>query len=1159
MAKKSLWNTGWEFLELPVENSNYEIPESGDWKQIDIPHDWMIYDTHALYRDSIGWYQKKFTMQNIPKEDEFLLRFDGIYMDSTIYVNGQKACEWKYGYSTFEVDITPYLQLGENVVDVRVVYQSLNTRWYSGAGIYRNVWWKVRDKKHIVSDGVYITPVKRENNIWNVEIDTEVVFNKNLQLSQTILDKKGKKIASEVMEIEPAKEMQGAESGSRIFPQTISVENPDIWDIGQGNLYTLQTELYEDGKLLETETERFGFRTFSFTTDKGFFINGRHVRINGACEHHDFGCLGAAFNKKAMIRKFNKLREMGVNAIRTSHNMPAPELMDLADEMGFLVDSEAFDMWEQSKTPYDYARFFKEWYKKDVASWIRRDRNHVSLLMWSIGNEIPDTVVDAHGQDITKYLKEAVLENDPKHHAPITIGSNFMKWENGQACAELVDCAGYNYSEYLYDEHHAKNPHWVIYGSETASVLASRGIYHFPKAKHVLTDDDEQCSALGNSISGWGAKSYEACIYDDRDTEFSLGQFIWTGFDYIGESTPYETKNSYFGQLDTAGFPKDSYYIFQAEWTDYKEKPMIHLFPYWDFNPGQLVDVQVCSNAPEIELFVNGVSQGKRTIDHKKGKELVPCFKVPYVKGQIEAVAYDENHQIIAKETRFSFEDARSICAKAEQTVVKADGCDLAFVEISTIDAQGHPVENANNRIQVEVTGQGRLLGLDNGDSADFDQYKGTSKRLFAGKLLAVIGTTMEAGEIIVKITSPGLKEAQLTIQSIPAEVVQGTCAGESNHTYPIYTGGSRGALLTNEKEIPIRKIELAVEGKQTLDAVNPSVLINAKTYPADATYHELEWKAITDSGIEVIFVDISNTDHGIQVTAKGDGKFRLRCIARNGGSVASVQSNMEFEAIGLGAATFNPYEEIPAGLCSYRAGNVGEGLEHGIGFQGMEDGGTEAVIGFENVDFGSYGTNRLRLPVFANTNDPVQIRIWEGMPEKEGSVLLIDQPYHKKPEWMVFKDETYILPKRLKGISSLYIVTPDAFQLRGILCEKLDKAFEKLYAVECDRIYGDSFEKKAETVENIGNNVTLEFEDMDFGTEGTKQITLYCSTPLSVNPVQLRFTGNEGSSIQVLEVKQSSEYGEQSFQIEPLKGNGKVEFIFLPGSKFNFMWFQFK
>src|SRR5690606_29368026 len=538
-------------------------------------------------------------------------------------------------------------------------------------------------------------------------------------------------------------------------------------------------------------------------------------------------------------------KEMGVNSIRTAHNMPAVELMELADEMGVLICSEAFDMWERPKTPYDYARFYPDWWQKDINSWVRRDRNHPSLIMWSIGNEIYDTHASERGQELTRELMELVEQLDYKRNAVVTIGSNFMPWENAQKCADIVKIAGYNYAEKYYDQHHAEHPDWIIYGSETASVVQSRGVYHFPFEAPILADDDEQCSALGNSTTSWGAKSAEACILAERDTPYSLGQFIWTGFDYIGEPTPYHTKNSYFGQIDTATFPKDSYYVYQSCWTDYKTKPMIHIFPYWDFNVGQIIDVRVASNAPKIELQLNGKTIGTFEPEHKSGTQLVGWWKVPYEPGELKAIAYDEEGKVIATHVRRSFGDAKKIRLQADKEQMLADGRDLIFLEISMEDEQGNPVENANNRVRVEVTGAGRLLGLDNGDSTDYDQYKGLSRRLFSGKLMAIIGATLEPGDIEVKVTSKGMEPAVIKFESLQAapEAVAGVTARMANTDMPIVMGSA--------DEIPVRKIEIISESGQKLDPTKREIIVRAKLHPADASYQDVEWSVVNDAGIE--------------------------------------------------------------------------------------------------------------------------------------------------------------------------------------------------------------------------------------------------------------------------------------------------------------------
>ncbi len=1230
MAVTTLFNDGWQFQELAYAEENMTCPSADTAKaagyvSVPLPHDWLIEDTHDLYRDSIGWYRKTLYLTEVSESKEYLVNFDGVYMDSAVFVNGKEVCQWKYGYSAFEVNLTNFLKAGENVLEVRVVNQYLNTRWYSGAGIFRDVHFKERDKTHLVTDGIYVTPLKVGDVAWEVTFDVEVQLADALDtcsLSFAALQEDGTRKQLGTLDLTNntlsaplsmdwipeavapfVKNITNlGEANSRMASATFSYAAPKLWDVGEGNLYTVQVALRRGETLLEVQNVTFGFREFAYVPAEGFFINGRHLRINGACEHHDHGALGAVFHKDACRRKFKTLQDMGVNGVRTSHNMPAKGLMEVADEMGMLIDSEAFDMWEMSKTPYDYGRFFADWHSVDVASWVRRDRNHPSIIMWSIGNEIPDTAAGPHGEEITDSLLRALAPHDPKHHAPSTIGSNFLKWDPAQRCQAKVDLAGYNYGEYLYEEHHEKYPDWVIYGSETSSILQSRGIYHFPKAVHVLSDDDEQCSALGNSISGWGAKSYEDCIFDDRDCAFSMGQFIWTGHDYIGESTPYDTKNSYFGQIDTAGYPKDSFYIFKAEWTDYKKEPFVHVFPYWDFNEGQIIDVQVCTNAPCAELFLNGKSLGKQAIDHAKSRKTVLDFAVPYEKGTLLAVAYDETGAEIAKCQRTSFKDATALCVKAEEVWGKLVAGSLLYVDIFAVDENGNPVENANNRVQVNVEGPARLVGLDNGDSADLDSYKGVCRRLFQGKLLAIVQLTGEAGEVRLSASSEGLEEATAVlvvagladarqgaagslVANLPSAegqeseavlAVAPPCLLSANQPLPLYTGGSKGVLLENEKEIPIRKIELSVADLNTGEALTkrqltkerPAVAVCATLLPDTATYEEISWRAVTDTGIELSYIEITPLEKAgnvqkVQVLAKGDGAFRLRAVAKNGGSVSHVQSNLEFEAIGLGAALFDPYEEVTMGLNTDRSDfGVAAGIEHGVNFMGEGEDKPWPYAGFDNLDFGTDLADEVTLYIFANTGGkPVRFAIWDGVPKAEGSRLLLDTTYQKPPQWMVFQEETYKLPLRLTGLQKLYFATPDSFQFRGFAFAKIKKAYASLDAAAAEQIYGDSFKVCGSKVEEIGNNVSLVFEGMDF-SEGAKALRLFAHTDLEKNPFQLRFTPADGGApvIQLVEVFKSADYEEKVYALaEPLQGEGKVELIFLPGSHFDLGWLRFE
>ena len=1137
MNKKYLFNDDWEFAKSSLEVTDLA---SLQFQPVDLPHDWLIYNTQNLYENSIGWYRKRFYC---PKVEQVLLCFEGVYMDSSLYVNQQFIGEWKYGYSSFEHEITDALVEGENEILVKVVHQAPNSRWYSGAGIYRNVWLKTRGKNYIESNGVYISTRRadKEANRWIVEVDTELKIMDKVELTHTLMDQE--------QIIAVSKSVITANDTAVMDQQQLVVENPYLWSPKHPKLYQLVTKLKQGTLEVESVIHNIGFRQIMLDPGQGFILNDKKLKLNGTCEHHDLGALGAAFNKAALRRRFKLLKEMGVNAIRTAHNMPAVELMDLADEMGLLIISEAFDMWEGAKTPYDYARFFKEWAHKDVKSWVMRDRNHPSLLLWSIGNEIYDTHAGPRGQEITKILKSYVRKYDPKENAKVTIGSNYMPWDNAQKCADLLKVAGYNYAERLYQKHHEKYPDWVIYGSETSSVVQSRGVYHFPFDQPILVDDDEQCSSLGNSAVSWGAKSTEACITADRDAPFSLGQFIWTGFDYIGEPTPYHTKNSYFGQLDTATFKKDSYYIYQSAWTDYKESPMVHIFPYWDFNKGQIIDVRVCSNAPKIELQLNGETIGTHEIDHQHGTELLGWWKIPYKKGELQAVAYDETGKVVAVAVRRSFQDAAKICLKPDKDTLLADGTDLIFVEIAMEDADGNLVANANNRVHVSVKGAGRLIGLDNGDSTDFDQYKGLSRRLFNGKLMAIIAAKLEPGKIYLEVSSKGLTNRTLEFTALPVEkkVLQGVAAQTKNKALPCVMGST--------EEIPVRKIELICDANRTLTKTRSELTVEAKLYPENTDYQEVKWTIVNDLGIESPLAKVEASHLKARVIALGDGEFRLRCMSKNGTDKTKIISQLEFKAVGIGTVYKDPYQFVSAGLYDYSKGEVANGNEKGIATSREH----ETQVGFTDLDFGAYGSDTITIPIFTLSNAAYSLQIWEGMPGEEGSTLLKDAVYQKRSKWNVYQAETYKLSKRLKGITSICFVTQDKMHIKGFCFAKMSRAYTQINARDCDNIYGDSYTIKADRVEGIGNNVSLEFEQMDFGTEGAAKLVVYGRTPIEKNTIHLRFSSDEEESTQIIEFPYSDQYEERVFDLENVTGMQKVTFIFLPGSNFDFGWFRFE
>ena len=1086
-----------------MENFNnnwlFKMEDATTWERVQIPHDWLISDTKNLYKSGVGCYKKTFDPDILEPGQKLFLRFDGICMDATLYVNGQKAGEWKNGYTAFTQEITPFVKPGENEVLVTVNYQSPNSRWYSGAGIYRDCWLVKKNARHFAIDGVYITPHKVEGSVndWYIDIEWETEPHSSGGVRFNIKHAG----TGEIIDIDTSvAQPEGSEFCQENSYCRVLVTNPNLWDINDPNCYILESNLVRNKEVTDTVHTRFGFREISYSTSDGFFLNGRRVELYGVCQHHDLGALGSAVNKNALRRQLQTLREMGVNAIRTAHNPPAAAFMELADEMGFLIQSEFTDMWRRPKTKFDYARFFDDWVERDVAAWVRRDRNCPSIIMWSIGNEIYDTHASFEdGSATMKMLMDLVKKHDPMGHAPVTLCSNYMPWENTQKCADIIKLIGYNYAEYLYHRHHAQNPSWIIYGGETSSTVQSRGIYHFPLKKSLLSDDDLQCSALGNSSVSWGAKNTEACITDHRDAPFSLGQFLWTGTDYIGEPTPYHTKNSYFGQVDTAGFPKDSFYIYKSAWTSAEDSPFVHLYPYWDWSPGQPVDVRIASNLPKVELFLNGKSLGTKNIDHKKDLKIVADYIVPYEPGVIKAIGYDKNGNIIAECERRSFGDA------VELKLTNTEFGGLTFTEITALDAHGNPVENANNRIKVTVK-NGRLLGLDNGDSTDYDQYQGVdNRRMFSGKLLAISKRNINWGldpDFCVEVSA------------------------EFDNT-----------------DIPIRKIELIRDG----------FTITAKTHPANTTHSGLEWRLATDGGITSPLGSLKISGNTATLLPKGDGEVFVRCSARNGQNHQALISLLPLTIEGYGTPFLDPYSFVSGGLYNCSNAPMTNGNERGIAT--LRDG--ESHVGFANLDFGSYGSDEFTIGIFLLDSNPLPIDIWLGMPGSEGARKLTTVTYDKESIWNTYQDTTYKLPERLTGVQTLCFVVQRKVHIKGFRFKS--KTFDRVPFAANDSIYGDNFTVIGDAVEGIGNNVTITFDSMNFENPATN-IEVCWQSKLEQNTIKMVFTDYNGNEItNMLTLPAQDMYKNCKLELEnPLSGNGKVNFIFLPGSEIDLEWFKF-
>ncbi len=1111
-----LINDGWSFLLLPYGSKPEEAMTDG-WKQVDLPHDWLI-SREDLYESAEAWYRRTLTSEETDAP-VCLVRFDGVYMDCDILLNGELICRHPYGYTAFDADLTGKLLPGENELAVHIRHKSPNTRWYSGSGIFRDVTLRKLPENHIVPDSLYAV-TKEKDGSWEADISVEVTGDG--RFSCKLSDSMGETVAE-------------AESYSEDGKAHAVLIIPDgkTWSPDHPELYRLE---YTFGE--QTESCRIGLRTTRFDPETGFWLNGVHTKLKGVCLHHDLGALGSAFREKAAQRQLRIMKEMGANALRTSHNPPAAKLLELCDEMGILVIDEAFDMWERSKTEYDYARFFPEYEEADVRSWIRRDRNHPSVIMWSIGNEISDMHADMRGTEVTRMLTGQVREHDPKENARVTFGCNYMPWEGGQRCAEEVGIPGYNYGEKLYREHHEAHPGWVIYGSETSSMLFSRGIYHFPLDQSILSEADLQCSALGNSNTSWGAEDLRTCIVGDLNTPFSMGQFIWSGIDYIGEPTPYHTRSCYFGQTDTACFPKDSYYLFQSLWT---EKKMIHIGVSWDWNPGQMIDVQVMSNCDSAELFLNGKSLGRRFIIQSDPEKCLPRWRVPYSAGELRAAGYDPDGNVICEDIRRTPGDTESLKMTAEDPAVKSDGWDMTFVTVQAVDQNGNPVENARDRVNITVSGGGRLIGTDNGDSTDTDSYKSSCRRLFSGKLLLMIASDGKAEDIRITVKSTGGICSELTIPVEKSPMMPGiSCIERIGESAP-------------ETTVPARKLEIIPLDGTELNPAKPECRFNAVIHPTNADTTGIEWQITNAAGIPSDSAEVKKTGSGIVVSAKGDGKFYLRALYGNSTDHPELISQLEISISGFGAVRINPYEFVSAGLYDLHEGDIGAGNEKGVAFS--REG--YSMVGFTNIDFGKAGSDTVILPVFALNNDGYDIDLYMGDP-RNGGHRVTTLHYEKPSIWNVYQEETYRLPERFKGVKTLCFSMKDKVHLKGFRFEKQSRAWQKQRAADADSVYGDSFERKGEAVTGIGNNVSLTWDEMDFGTEQRAVLTVEGATDLEKNAISVRMENQNGESRNEMIFFLGDGEKEQSFPIRVTQGETKVTFVFLPGSRFDLYGFRF-
>lgn len=769
----------WKFQPGDVPVAETVGFDDSSWRKLNVPHDWSIEGEFSEKNPAtpgggalpggIGWYRKSFRIPAKDLKRSVFIDFDGIYQNSEIWINGHSLGKRFYGYSSFRVELTPYLITGdsENVIAVKVDNsQQPNSRWYSGSGIYRNVWLVTTGKTYIAHWGTFVTTPEITDTKAKVNIVTSIKNNlsghQKLVLKTVIFDPSGEKVGVGKIETNDVKDS--------IFSTTFDfeVKNPVLWSLETPKMYSAVSEVFVGGDLVDSYTTPFGIRSFEFNAEKGFFLNGKNVKINGVCNHQDLGCLGSAINKRALERQLEILKEMGCNAIRTSHNPPAPELLDLADQMGFIIMDEAFDMWKKPKNKFDYSTVWDQMHKKDLQDLILRDRNHPSVMIWSIGNEILEQW-DSTGTTIAKELAGYVRELDTTR--PITSACNDPKPSNNIIRSGSLDLVGYNYHHNDFKTFPQTFPEQKFIGTETVSALMTRGVYDMPSdeiRRWPVRDDwkgpkpnaDNTCSSYDNVSAPWGS-THEETWKEIKKYNFLSGQFIWTGFDYLGEPTPYwwPSRSSYFGIIDLAGFPKDVYYMYQSEWT---KKDVLHIFPHWNWTEGQIVDIWAYCNAQEVELFLNNKSLG---IKKKQGDDLHLMWRVPFTPGTLKAVSRTAGKEILTREVKTAGAPARLVVT-ADRSDIKADGNDLSFITVDVVDENGIIVPDAGNLVKFQVEGPGAIVGVDNGDPVSHESFKAPQRKAFHGKCLVVVQSGETPGIIKLTSTSEGLTSNTVEIKT---------------------------------------------------------------------------------------------------------------------------------------------------------------------------------------------------------------------------------------------------------------------------------------------------------------------------------------------------------------------------------------------------------
>ena len=787
--EKINFDKGWRFILADSAQMSLAMYDDSAWRMLNVPHDWAIEGDFSASAPSgnsggalpggVGWYRKSFEVAAADKGKLFYIDFDGVYMNAKVWINGQLLGQRPYGYSSFRFDLTPHLKFGaRNVVAVRVDNSDQpNSRWYSGCGIYRHVWLVKTEKIHVAHWGTHVVAEGNKVSV-SVSIDNNTTSQQTVVVRNKIISPAGVQVASasKKLSLNPS-------AKSIISLSQLKVSRPQIWSCETPYIYKVVTTIEQNGKVVDTYETPTGFRTFKFDAEKGFSLNGKSMKINGVCQHHDLGCLGAAVNEDALYRQLRILKEMGTNAVRCSHNPPAPELLAMCDTMGLIVMDESFDMWRRRKTKNDYARFFDQWAERDLTDLVLRDRNHPSILMWSIGNEVleqwssadadtlsaeqanlilnagHDASTLSHGTEMSvnsllcKNLCEIIRRLD--NTRPITAGCNEPDPKNHLFKSGALDIIGFNYHHQWVKDVPKNFPGKPFIFSESVSALQTRGFYMMPSDSVYKApiewwlpyqDPSFQCSAYDNMHASWSS-THEETWDVVKHNDFVGGQFIWTGFDYIGEPTPYgfPARSSYFGIVDLAGFPKDSYYMYQSEWTD---KQVLHLFPHWNWLEGQDIDLWCYyNNADEVELFINGRSQGVKA--KKDDHEYHLMWRVKFEPGEVKAVARKTGKVVAEKTIRTSGAPAQlRMTSDRIRFGNNPNGDNLAFITVEVIDKDGNLCPRADDQVFFEVEG-GRIVGVDNGNPISMERFKDTKRKAFNGKCLVVVAT--DGGDVTVR------------------------------------------------------------------------------------------------------------------------------------------------------------------------------------------------------------------------------------------------------------------------------------------------------------------------------------------------------------------------------------------------------------------------